>query len=329
MSALLEVEGLVKRYRVARGRFVQAVSDVSFAIEAGEVLALVGESGCGKSTIGRCLVQLERRDAGTIRFDGMRIDTLSPRAFRPLRRRIQMVFQDPYGSLNPRLRVEQIIAEPLVHLGWAGDQRAVRARVFELLDLVHLPRTAAERRPHEFSGGQRQRIGIARALAARPDLLVCDEAVSALDVSVKAQIVNLLADLRAELGLAMLFISHDLAIVEQLADRVAVMYLGKLVEIGDTAQILRNPRHPYTRGLIAAVPRIDGVPPQDALLAGEPPDPAAPPAGCRFHGRCPRALPLCTAEEPPLVPAGAGRKAACHYLEPAQQGPRIPVSELS
>jgi len=322
MTALLEVRDLAKRYRLRGGRVLQAVAGVSFDIAPGEVLALVGESGCGKSTIGRCLLRLEDSDGGEIRFDGARIDDLKPRAFRPLRRRIQIVFQDPYGSLDPRMPVAEILAEPLVSLGLARDRRDAMPRILELLDMVGMPRGAAERRPHEFSGGQRQRIGIARALSVRPDLIVCDEAVSALDVSVKAQIVNLLADLRAELGLAMLFISHDLPIVERIADRVAVMYLGRIVELGAADAVLGAPRHPYTRGLLAAAPRIDGAIETAGLLHGEPPDPARPPSGCRFRTRCPIAAPCCADEEPAMTFAESGHGVACYFNpQPAQMRP--------
>jgi peptide/nickel transport system ATP-binding protein len=327
MNALLDVTDLQKRYRLRGGRVLQAVAGVSFAIAPGEVLALVGESGCGKSTIGRCLLRLEESDGGEIRFDGARIDDLRPRKFRPLRQRIQIVFQDPYGSLDPRMSVAEILAEPLVSLGLARNRRDAMPRVLELLDMVSMPRSSVDRRPHEFSGGQRQRIGIARALSVKPDLIVCDEAVSALDVSVKAQIVNLLADLRAELGLAMLFISHDLAIVERIADRVAVMYLGRIVELGTAEQVLGAPHHPYTRGLLAAAPRIDAAIEIADLLQGEPPDPALPPSGCRFRTRCPIAAPRCADEEPAMHLSEGGRSVACHFhaesaaLRPASISP--------
>jgi ABC-type oligopeptide transport system ATPase subunit len=271
MTALLEISGLEKRFRLRGGRVLQAVAGVSLSIAPGEVLALVGESGCGKSTLGRCLLRLEEIDGGEIRFDGQRIDALRATAFRPLRQRIQMVFQDPYGSLDPRMTVAEILAEPLTSLGLVRNRHDAAPRVLELLDMVRMPRSCVAKKPHEFSGGQRQRIGIARALATWPDLLVCDEAVSALDVSVKAQIVNLLSDLRAELGLAMLFISHDLAIVERIADRVAVMYLGRIVETGDAEAIFSSPGHPYTRGLLAAAPRIDALsPPTGCCVANRP-----------------------------------------------------------
>lgn len=313
MTALLEISGLEKRFRLPGGRVLQAVAGVSLSIAPGEVLALVGESGCGKSTLGRCLLRLEEIDGGEIRFDGQRIDALRATAFRPLRQRIQMVFQDPYGSLDPRMTVAEILAEPLTSLGLVRNRHDAAPRVLELLDMVRMPRSCVAKKPHEFSGGQRQRIGIARALATRPDLLVCDEAVSALDVSVKAQIVNLLSDLRAELGLAMLFISHDLAIVERIADRVAVMYLGRIVETGDTEAIFSSPGHPYTRGLLAAAPRIDAPFTTDGLLRGEPPDPAAPPQGCRFHTRCPQAVARCETDDPSPVPLAPGWSVACHF----------------
>ena len=311
MSALLEVRDLEKHFRLPGRRVLQAVSGVSFSIARGETLALVGESGCGKSTIGRCLLRLDDPDGGEIRFDGRRIDNLPARAFRPLRRRIQIVFQDPYGSLDPRMNVAESIAEPLVALGMARNVREAMPRIAELLDMVSLPRASAERRPHEFSGGQRQRIGIARALAVKPDLIVCDEAVSALDVSVKAQIINLLAELRDQLDLAMLFISHDLAIVERIADRVAVMYLGRMVEEGAADMLLGAPAHPYTQGLIAAAPRMDGTSLRDDLLRGELPDPTDPPGGCRFRTRCPHARPSCAAKAPAMRSAGDGRTLAC------------------
>jgi len=312
MTPLLQVDGLEKHYRLRRGRVLQAVAGVSFTIARGEVLALVGESGCGKSTVARCLLRLEEPDSGTIHLDGARIDHLRPAAFRPLRKRIQMIFQDPYGSLDPRMTVADILAEPLLSLGLAPNSHEARPRVHQLLDMVAMPRAAADKHPHAFSGGQRQRIGIARALAVRPDLIVCDEAVSALDVSVKAQIVNLLGDLRSELGLAMLFISHDLAIVERIADRVAVMYLGRIAELGDTASVLDTPRHPYTCGLLAAAPRLD-VAPVHALLQGEPPNPINPPSGCRFRTRCPRAQALCINQEPALRLLDGIRTIACHF----------------
>src|SRR4051812_39961666 len=256
---LLQVNDLKKHFPVKTGLFgrksewVYAVDGVSFEIARGETLSLVGESGCGKSTVGRAILRLFDITAGQVVLDGKRIDDLSAGALRPMRRRVQVVFQDPFSSLNPRMRVKDIVAEPIRNFGLASSGADLDARVAALMDKVRLPREAAERWPHEFSGGQRQRIGIARALAADPDLIVCDEAVSALDVSVKAQIVNLLQDLQKELGLAMLFISHDLAIVEHMTHRVAVMYLGKIVEMAPRQQIFKAPRHPYTRTLLSPV----------------------------------------------------------------------------
>ena len=264
MSAvLLQVNDLKKHFRVRGGflgrrpAYVYAVDGVSFQIARGETLSLVGESGCGKSTVGRAILRLFDVTAGQVVLDGQRIDDLSAGALRPIRRRVQVVFQDPFSSLNPRMRVKDIVAEPIRNFGLASSSADLDARVAALMDKVRLPRDSAQRWPHEFSGGQRQRIGIARALAADPDLIVCDEAVSALDVSVKAQIVNLLQDLQKDLGLAMLFISHDLAIVEHMTHRVAVMYLGKIVEVAPKRRIFAGPRHPYTRRLLDAVPRLD------------------------------------------------------------------------
>ena len=321
MSArpLLEVNVLTKHFPLRGGLFgraaavVHAVDAVTFAIARGETLSVVGESGCGKSTVGRMILRLADPTAGEIYMAGERIDRLKGRRLRPLRRRVQAVFQDPFSSLNPRMRVRDIIAEPIKAFGLATNRRDIDARVAELLDKVQLPRDAMLRRPHEFSGGQRQRIGIARALAPGADLLVCDEAVSALDVSVKAQIVNLLADLQAELGLAILFISHDLAIVEHMTHRVAVMYLGKIVEIADRASLFGRPRHPYTRALLSAVPVPDPMAARKRIvLRGDVPSPIDPPPGCRFHTRCPYVFDRCREEEPLLRSVGAVQSVACH-----------------
>src|SRR5580765_336646 len=258
-APLLQVNDLKKHFRVRGGflgrapAWVYAVDGISFEVERGETLSLVGESGCGKSTVGRAILQLFDITAGQVVLDGQRIDSLSPSGLRSMRRRVQVVFQDPFSSLNPRMRVRDILAEPIRNFGLAKSSAELEAKVAALMDTVRLPRDALGRRPHEFSGGQRQRIGIARALAAEPELIVCDEAVSALDVSVKAQIVNLLQDLQRELGLALLFISHDLAIVEHITHRVAVMYLGKIVEVAPKREIFANPRHPYTKALLSAV----------------------------------------------------------------------------
>jgi peptide/nickel transport system ATP-binding protein len=321
-AALLEVNDLKKHFRVRGGflggapAFVYAVDGVSFDIARGETLSLVGESGCGKSTVGRAILKLFDITAGQVVLDGQRIDDLSSGALRPARRRMQVVFQDPFSSLNPRMRVKDIVAEPIRNFGLASSSADLDRRVGDILDKVRLPRDAADRWPHEFSGGQRQRIGIARALAAEPDLIICDEAVSALDVSVKAQIVNLLQDLQKELRLAMLFISHDLAIVEHMTHRVAVMYLGKIVELAPKRGIFSGPKHPYTQALLSAVPvPMPGEARQRIILKGDVPSPMNPPKGCRFHTRCPMAFDRCRVEEPKLKLAGADHAAACHLLD--------------
>jgi peptide/nickel transport system ATP-binding protein len=316
---LLEVNDLKKHFPL-RGAVVYAVDGVSFHVDKGETLALVGESGCGKSTVGRSILRLFDITAGQVVLDGRRIDGLSARALRPLRRRVQVVFQDPFSSLNPRMRVRDILAEPMRNFGLASSAAEIEQRVAKLLDTVRLPRDAVSRWPHEFSGGQRQRIGIARALAAEPDLIVCDEAVSALDVSVKAQIVNLLRDLQQELGLALLFISHDLAIVEHMTHRVAVMYLGKIVEIGPKRRIFAAPKHPYTEALLSAVPVPEpGAARRRIILKGDVPSPVNPPKGCRFHTRCPYVFDRCRTEEPALRLQGEAHFAACHLNDPAQR----------
>jgi peptide/nickel transport system ATP-binding protein len=336
MSTLLEVDGLKKHFALRR-RFwggprahVYAVDGVSFHIDKGETLALVGESGCGKSTVGRAVLRLFEITAGRVVLDGLRIDDLAAGALRPLRRRMQVVFQDPFSSLNPRMRVSDILAEPIRNFGLVSSPADLDARIESLLDTVRLPREAARRWPHEFSGGQRQRIGIARALAAEPDLIVCDEAVSALDVSVKAQIVNLLQDLQRQLGLAMLFISHDLAIVEHMTHRVAVMYLGKIVETAPKRQIFATPRHPYTRALLSAVPvPMPGAARRRIILKGDVPSPSNPPSGCRFHTRCPYVFDRCRTEEPALRPIADGQIAACHLNDlPAAQNPMMRDPDL-
>jgi len=302
---------------------VRAVDGVSFYVERGETLALVGESGCGKSTVGRAILRLFDITDGQVVLDGQRIDELSPGPLRPLRRRVQAVFQDPFSSLNPRMRVRDILAEPMRNFGLADSKAGVDERVNALLEKVRLPREMANRWPHELSGGQRQRIGIARALAAEPELIVCDEAVSALDVSVKAQIVNLLQDLQQELGLALLFISHDLAIVEHMTHRVAVMYLGKIVELAPKERIFAAPKHPYTEALLSAVPMPEpGAARRRIILKGDVPSPINPPRGCRFHTRCPYAFDRCRVEEPELRSMQDGRLAACHLHDlPAAQNP--------
>ncbi len=321
-APLLEVNALKKHFPLRGGLFggvtgqVYAVDGVTFSIEKGETLSLVGESGCGKSTVGKAILRLIDPTDGEVWLDGARIDNIPASRLRPLRQRIQVVFQDPFSSLNPRMRVRDIIAEPLRNFGLASGDGEVSDRVAKLMDTVRLPRDAMRRYPHEFSGGQRQRIGIARALAPGADLIICDEAVSALDVSVKAQIVNLLSDLQDELGLALLFISHDLAIVEHLTHRVAVMYLGKIVEIAERRALFANPRHPYTRALLSAVPVPDPTARRDRIiLTGDVPSPISPPSGCRFHTRCPYVFDRCRAEEPVLREMGEGQRAACHLDE--------------
>ena len=316
---LLEVSDLKKHFALGGGLFgrgrrvLKAVDGLSFTVARGETLSLVGESGCGKSTVAKALMRLYAPTAGQVALKGTRIDDLSPAALRPLRRHIQMVFQDPYSSLNPRMRVRAIVGEPIRNFGLAKDAADLEARLVRLMDRVGLPKEALGRFPHEFSGGQRQRIGIARALAPEPDLIICDEAVSALDVSVKAQIVNLLRDLQRDLDLAMLFISHDLAIVEHMTHRVAVMYLGRIVEIGPRRDLFLAPRHPYTQALLSAVPIPEpGAGRTRIVLKGDVPSPIDPPSGCRFHTRCPHAFDRCRTEEPRLDPVGAGHYAACH-----------------
>ena len=308
MSALLRAEGLVKHFKQVR-----AVDGVSFELHEGETLALVGESGCGKSTVGRLLLRLIEPTSGAVYFGGRSISVLKEREMRSLRREMQIIFQDPYGSLNPRMTVGDMLAEPLfLHKLFSGREKQ---RVSDLLSLVGLAPEHAARYPHEFSGGQRQRIAIARALAVEPRFIVCDEPVSALDVSVQAQVINLLQDLQRRFGLAYVFIAHDLAVVKHIAARVAVMYLGKIVELADKKTLFAEPRHPYTRALLAAIPVPDpALRKERKILQGDVPSPFAPPPGCRFHTRCAYAQARCSAEEPPLA-AGV----ACHFwreLEP-------------
>ncbi len=324
---LVEAIEASKRYPVgsafARGgrRYLHALDRVSLAVATGETLGLVGESGCGKSTLGRALLRLHDLDGGEIRFEGRDITRLGERALRPIRARMQMVFQDPYSSLNPRRRVGDLVAEPLRVHG-LGDASAIAAAVTEALERVGLRAEHADRFPHEFSGGQRQRVGIARALALRPRLVVADEPVSALDVSVQAQIVNLFADLQEELGLTYVFIAHDLSVVRQMATRVAVMYLGAIVELGATDTVLHRPAHPYTAALISAIPHISAkskarrgtdAAAARVVLRGDPPSPMSPPAGCRFHTRCPIAKKRCVSEPPILRESDGARAVACHF----------------
>jgi peptide/nickel transport system ATP-binding protein len=319
MNNLLEVYGLKKHFPVGGrlkpggGSCVRAVDGVSFSIGKGETLSVVGESGCGKSTLGRTILRLTDPTEGEIWFDGWRIDQLPKQSMHKFRRRIQVVFQDPVASLSPRMRVRDIIAEPLVNFGLAKGKKQIEARVSKLLDMVGLPQDAMMKFPHEFSGGQRQRIGVARAIAAEPELIICDEAVSALDVSCKAQIINLLSDLQQELGMALMFISHDLAIVEHLTHRVAVMYLGHMVEIADRDTLFASPGHPYTRALLGSVLSPD--PTRNArrvVLQGETPSPIDPPSGCTFHTRCPYTFDRCRVEAPELSARSDGQSVACH-----------------
>ena len=318
MTPLLRVENLVKHFPVRKGLFgradgaVRAVDGVSFDLGVGETLALVGESGCGKSTTGRLVLRLLEPTAGVVRFDGVDVFGYSDADMRAQRRAMQIIFQDPFASLNPRMTVGQTLEEPLALHGLAVGRRSERVR--ELLNLVGLPAEYARRYPHEFSGGQRQRIGIARALAVEPRMIVCDEPVSALDVSIQAQVVNLLVDLQRRFGLAYIFIAHDLAVVKFIATRIAVMYLGKIVEHADKRALFREPRHPYTQALLSSIP----VPQptlerRRMLLAGDVPSPSDPPSGCRFRTRCPYARQKCADEEPPLDAGADGHAVACHF----------------
>jgi peptide/nickel transport system ATP-binding protein len=305
-------EGIVFKRETAR---VHAVDDVSLDLQPGETVGLVGESGCGKSTLGRCVIRLHDLTAGAIEFDGRDISSLSRKQLRPLRREIQMVFQDPYASLNPRKRVGTIISDPM-RIHGVGDRQVTKARTQELLARVGLSSEHYNRYPHEFSGGQRQRIGVARALALNPKLIVADEPVSALDVSIQAQVVNLLDDLQDEFDLTYLFIAHDLAVVRHVSDRIAVMYLGKIVEVSPADELYRRPVHPYTEALLSAVPIPDPDQSEQReriVLEGDVPSPITPPSGCRFHPRCRYATEICAREEPPLVEHGGGHLAACHH----------------
>ena len=320
MSALLDVQGLVKHFPVKSGAFgrvsahVRAVDGVAFHVNEGETLALVGESGCGKSTVGRLVLRLLEPTSGQVRFEGDDLLALDQDQMRARRRRLQVIFQDPYASLNPRMTVGAMLGEPLWLHRLVGSEEQRNQRVAELLELVGLRPDHARRYPHEFSGGQRQRIAIARALAVEPRLIVADEPVSALDVSIQAQVINLMKQLQQRFGLAYIFISHDLAVVKHIADRIAVMYLGKIVETAPADELFRNPRHPYTRALLSAVPLPDPtVVRERALLEGDIPSAIAPPPGCHFHTRCPFARDSCRRDAPQLVDDGTGHATACPW----------------
>ncbi|MBL7647760.1 MAG: dipeptide ABC transporter ATP-binding protein [Candidatus Hydrogenedentes bacterium] len=321
-ESLLTIENLVKHFPVKKGVFartagaVRAVDGISFSIPRGTTLSLVGESGSGKTTAGRSILRLIEPTGGKILFDGIDLATLGPKELRDLRKRIQIVFQDPYGSLNPRMTIYSMLAEAMKAHN-IGDSGTRRDRCYELLSLVGLPPQAADRYPHEFSGGQRQRIGIARALAVEPELIVADEPVSALDVSVQAQILNLLKDLQQKLGLTYLFIGHDLSVIRHISDAVAVMYLGRIVEIAPADELFRRPVHPYTKALLSAVPEIaTDRKSQRIILQGDVPNPINPPSGCHFHPRCPEAQPACRTMNQRLVALAPGHRAACHVNAP-------------
>ncbi|HET7875397.1 MAG TPA: oligopeptide/dipeptide ABC transporter ATP-binding protein [Methylomirabilota bacterium] len=320
-DVILDVRNLIKHFQMGgggllggRSAVVKAVDGVSFSIRRGETLGLVGESGCGKTTTGRCILQLERPTSGQVIFEGRDLTTLSEVELRPVRRRMQVIFQDPYSSLNPRMTVGQIIAEPLAVHGIVPDRTARAARVKELLGHAGLLPAMASRYPHELSGGQRQRVGIARALAMEPGLIICDEPVSALDVSIQAQIINLLEELQAQFGLTYLFVAHDLSVVRHISDRVAVMYLGKIVEITDRKSLYEDPQHPYTKALLSAVPIPDPAVEarrEHVVLGGEVPSPVNPPSGCVFHPRCPIAIAECRTTVPELREIKPEHRAAC------------------
>ena len=321
---LLRVQNLKVHFPVTKGVIfktrvgkVHAVDGVSFDLARGETLGLVGESGCGKSTTGLAVLRMQAATSGRIEFEGQDITHHDKAQMRPLRQRLQMVYQDPYGSLNPRMKVSDIVGEPLVVHGVTGDRAAYAERIADLMRTVGLLPDMADRYPHEFSGGQRQRIGIARALALEPSLIICDEPVSALDVSIQAQVVNVLQELQERLGLAYLFIAHDLAVVRHLSHRVAVMYLGRIVEIASRDDLYREPLHPYTQALMSAVPVADPVVERQrkrVVVQGEVPSALNPPSGCRFHPRCPHAMDRCRSDDPPLQSLGGGRSVACHLL---------------
>ncbi|PAD76938.1 MULTISPECIES: ABC transporter ATP-binding protein [Paenibacillus] len=327
---LLQVEHLKKYYPIERkwfgkqGAVVKAVDDISFSVMQGETFGLVGESGCGKSTTGRALLRLIEPTGGQVRFDGTELTALSAKELRMKRRDMQIVFQDPFSSLDPRHTVQRILEEPLIVHG-IGDRQERQRMIRELTDVVGLAQSHLQRYPHQFSGGQRQRIGIARALSLRPKLIVADEPVSALDVSIQSQVINLLQDLQEEFGLTYLFIAHDLSVVKHISDRIAVMYLGRIVEIAEKDKLYSAPRHPYTQALLSAVPEPDpDMRRARILLQGEVPSPADAPVGCAFHTRCPKVMDICRARRPELAETGEGHLAACHlYPDTLQEDERI------
>ncbi|MGJ8530164.1 ABC transporter ATP-binding protein [Maritalea sp.] len=321
---LVEIRNLKKQFHVGSSffgrnpKYLKAVDGVDLTINRGETLGLVGESGCGKSTLARTLIRLYEPTSGEISFDGQEISQLDQKQLMPFRKRMQMIFQDPYASLNGRMTVRDLIAEPL-EIAQLGDDNSRTERVHELLEIVGLNKDHASRFAHEFSGGQRQRIGIARAIALNPELVICDEPISALDVSIQAQVVNMLEDLQKKFGLTYLFITHDLSMVRHISDRIGVMYLGKIVELADNDELYENPKHPYTRALLASIPIADPVEARKRVIEemqGEIPSPIDMPSGCRFRSRCPLATPKCAEEEPELNELTSGHFAACHYAEP-------------
>ncbi|MGZ9586077.1 ABC transporter ATP-binding protein [Paenibacillus marinisediminis] len=317
LEALVQVESLKKFFPVKHGGLLKAVNDVSFNVHRGETLGMVGESGCGKSTVGRTMLRLYEPTAGQVRFNGSNIYRLNRTSIKALRRQMQMIFQDPYASLNPRMTITDIIGEALDIHKLAASRPERKRRVEELLDLVGLNPDHANRYPHEFSGGQRQRIGIARALAVNPQFIICDEPISALDVSIQAQVVNLLKELQERLGLTYLFIAHDLSMVKHISDRVAVMYLGKMVELADSSTLYSDPLHPYTNALMSAIPVPDPeveAQKERIVLQGEIPSPINPPSGCHFRTRCPAASVLCAREAPAFREMKAGHFVACHHV---------------